>query len=298
MIDYDTYFAEGVELQNREFKRAMKENSNPNNIRIGDIIDVSNSRYPTDNAGSVRARVVDVHKRFRSDLIGYKLLDGSIHNKVGIPNDSCDQSYCTVVERTTILNKESNNSFFNDAQRYGPGCNSSYRPYSGSGAWYTSSKIMASLFWVNCLYGISEEKLDAEWEKAGWPGRVGNDKWTFMIRAKTFRKWLLRNINKVKRTKEEWVRDNLWHEDYEIRRANEDMDMDFRHYDGVQSKRIITYYLTKNKGLAIVEGIDHKWVKVPEGYENTFNVDDKVPEDWRVVRLPFGHDPFYDESKE
>lgn len=279
-------------------RRAMADKSNPLNIGIGDIVEIRFEHHRGEPAFG--ARVTGLVERFRHDLIHYDRLDGvQPDSMTGV--HGCSVSHVSkLIQRAYKGTRVSQNLYFE---------NKGYSrdlAYSNSGSVYVGSPaniargILTTQFYANIPYGIDGYRLNQLWIKDGFPGFLKQDHWNgkpqgwYHLRKKTFTRWVLANISRFRRTKEEWIAGELCSEEDERRSYSRSMDMELeRDGYGIAPEPKPIYYTTNHGGTAKGKFRFHEgliWVVPPEGSE--FKVGDKIPPDYNYV--PIHYDQEYE----
>lgn len=197
--------------------------SNPMRIKEGDLVLIDLSKVYSEHRPAFQARILRVQTRFRSNLVKYRYVKGvGSNNEPAIGYiDHCDISFCKeVLERASRKGAVLRNCFFSRNERNRSAYSSYWRLKDNKGFSYCSPHELAMIiasskpYW-DVMYGFDEARLYSEWQKAGCPGRVQDYEFSFrayVIRIKTFKKWLTRNLPRVTCLKSEWIKGELAYE--------------------------------------------------------------------------------------
>ena len=279
-------FNEELPRLREEFKDAMNSNPNPNNLGVGDIIEVRFDAFISDREPPFMARVTKVVDRFRSVYVGWKKLDGTRYSKVGSSEDGSDQRFCHLVSKAPgkPVYPLANPHFGKVSGKRNRFSKASSGVWAGDLTGLVLYCLSASPY-HDLPYSFSPERVKTLWKKDGMPGLKTMDRWGINdIRIKTFRKWLRANISRIKRTKREYVREQIEHEEWERRSYEDDMDANFSHHEGFRWTPKPHYYASRD-GSVVSPKRSGDYVFVEAPMNGNFKVGDLKPDEWEVVYL-------------
>lgn len=163
--------------------------------------------------------------RVNNNLVRNSLYSGRLHTNK------------RALERGRKINQEYSNS-----QLQGP-------LYSAHGPIAFAEDLLSYDAYLDIPQGLSAQRLTAEWKKAGYPGLRGGFRWKdqkivahyphnqfdnggislfdvvdMLIHRRQFRDWLITNLSKIIRTKQELAEDGKRSADHEKKMYEEDMD--------------------------------------------------------------------------
>jgi hypothetical protein len=184
---------------------------NPLNIRIGDIVRIHLDHWP--DLDPFLAKVIKVVNRAISDLIHFDPVDPCNHKYFTNPiaHHACDVGFVKEIvtrapfssSKKVVHNKKLWHIEFSFAQTR------NYLYFSNT----TISSILEDKG-IHPEYGLKENLVEI-WEKNGCPGLTisTSDDWfgrdRKIVRRKSFTKWVLNNVNKLSRSKSQWIKDEV-----------------------------------------------------------------------------------------
>lgn len=214
----------------------MKFDSNPQKIGVGDLVALVN--LPTADDESERymlAHVTRVVERFRSNGIEFKLTTGKVHNRIGSNIDFCDVSWAQLIHRSLNAPRVCRNPYYQaeylrDDYRWAT-CNTRGTLVGSAGK--LAPMMLIDDFYADIPYGICPRKTNLLWEKDNKPGlkhveQSGRKIYWSHINPKTFSRWVKANVNKIKRTRAQWLKDELINEKQDQEDYRREYEEDFK----------------------------------------------------------------------